>query len=272
MPLVSDRWLSGEWLEPWLRGLDQHPEALESWLAQHASHRLGHYYEALLGFYLQHHPELQCLARNWVVRDGSLRTLGELDLLLRNIQGDVLHWELAVKFYLFYKGNYLGPNVQDRLDKKYCHLLEHQLCLPQLPEVQSQLREVFEVDEVASQALVKGWLFYPLGGVQTVGSPLVVENHLRGTWCHLSQLQEWCDGQSEGVVFRLLPRLHWLSPDVCYESQQLLSVTTLTQRLHHYFREHDHAQLVAALHLQSDGWHETDRCMVVSEDWAVGAC
>ena len=63
------------------------------------------------------------------------RTLGELDLIYQNSNAsEVVHLELAIKFYLLNKGgtqltDFVGPAGHDRLDLKWDRLRQHQLPL-----------------------------------------------------------------------------------------------------------------------------------------------
>ena len=68
-----------------------------------SNRRLGHRFETCVSAWFQHHPEWDIKAANHVVQLGK-RTAGEIDLLVERA-GEVLHLELAVKFYLSTSGS-----------------------------------------------------------------------------------------------------------------------------------------------------------------------
>ncbi|MFB9884926.1 DUF1853 family protein [Balneatrix alpica] len=99
---------------------------------------LGRMVEQLHNFAPQHYP-LQL--HNLCIRAEG-HTLGELDLLLGDPNGQVLHLELAAKWYLWYPQQsiedldaWIGPNPHDSLGRKWRRLLQHQLALTQHPYV-----------------------------------------------------------------------------------------------------------------------------------------
>ena len=111
----------------WLQYLDRRPNSLHAHLDALKTRRLGMYFEALWQFFIQHDSQLELIAHNVAVVDGG-RTLGEFDILYRDIHSNEgAHLELAVKFFLNQQldsnaspalDQWLGPNTNDRLDKK----------------------------------------------------------------------------------------------------------------------------------------------------------
>ena len=65
-----------------------------------SNRRLGHRFETCVSAWFQHHPEWDINAANYMVQLCK-RTAGEIDLLVERA-GEVLHLELAVKFYLYF--------------------------------------------------------------------------------------------------------------------------------------------------------------------------
>lgn len=83
-----------------LLSLDDAPAPLTQWLEQEApfGHRLGHYAESLLAFWLAHAPHCQLIARNHPVRSESGQTLGAADFLCL-LDSAPYHLELTCKYY-----------------------------------------------------------------------------------------------------------------------------------------------------------------------------
>src|SRR5690606_2117149 len=129
-PLQASRWAGQpQRLADWFMQHDRDAGALLAWLAETPARRLGLYYERLWQFALHAAPDVEVVAANLPIRHNG-HTLGELDLLLRDDEGEH-HLELAVKFYLGTNGcdaaDWLGPGSHDRLDLKLSHLAHHQL-------------------------------------------------------------------------------------------------------------------------------------------------
>lgn len=91
--------------------------------------RLGFIYQNWCRQLFTHHPQYKILADEVAVQ-GEERTIGAIDFILRNeTTKKVEHWEVAVKFYLYHNGEWLGPNAKDTLSRKLSHMLEQQLPL-----------------------------------------------------------------------------------------------------------------------------------------------
>jgi hypothetical protein len=178
-------------LATWLLELDQTPQklaALHAYIGALPSPRLGLYAEKLLAFYFAQRQLL--VAHSVQVRASKNDTVGEFDFLLR-LDGGVVHWEFATKFYLLESregalqaGDFLGPNLADSLGAKMQKILQQQLALSQHPASQTHLAEPV----TAAQALVKGWLFYPQDKLPDAAVPGVSAYACRGYWCSLSAL------------------------------------------------------------------------------------
>lgn len=197
--------------------LDRAPQPLEDWLSESNSQLLGHYHEQLWLFYFHQHPQVELLACNRIIRSGG-RTLGELDLLLRDHRdGLIWHLELAIKFYL---GHHFGPGAADQwnrwlgvacrdsMEHKWQRLTQHQLTLSQHPEVRRQLESSRMVPDRAS-ALTRGYLFYPTGDSLPAPAHMNPE-HLRGRWLTLSDwLAQYQPMQQP--EWRICDKPHWLA-------------------------------------------------------------
>lgn len=267
----------------WLHDLQYDPAmnaALHAHLAQQPSGRLGRYAEKLLGFYLR---QQDCLvAANLQVRNqGATReTLGEFDFLIRSPEAEsdagVVHWEFATKFYLLQSREltaatqadaFVGPNLADSLGRKMRKIMDQQLKLSEHPAAQA----VLPAPVVAARALVKGWLFYPLGAALSLPPAMgIAADHCRGFWCDAAALQEIDDGTTGYAV---LPRLSWLAP-ARLPAGQCLPLAKLLGRLEEIFTADDSPVMVAQCRLKEGSephWLEVMRGFVVPPQWQARA-
>jgi hypothetical protein len=277
---VSDEWCRIAFLDrvPWLRHLDNHPAELEAWLEQHQSHLLGHYFEALIAFWLQQWPRMQLLASRMPV-PGEHKVLGEFDFLFYDrYQEETFHWECAVKFFLRQLQSHngyawLGPNPRDTLANKYHKVFDRQLKLSELPEAKTLLLER-GIPVPTPQAFFKGYLFYPATSDWQQPQPSPPDSsprHLRGWWCHADRLEQipYVAADSRWLS---LERLHWLSPTFCRETSPGYDRAGLEERLARHFSGSDKPLLLAELRPGSDGsWREVNRGFVVSAHWPHAA-
>lgn len=277
---VSDHWCRIAFLDrlPWLRHLDRHPDELKAWLSLHPSRLLGHYFENLIAIWLEQWPQIQLLASRLPV-PGEDRVLGEFDfLLLDRHTGETVHWECAVKFYLrkvVARDGYewLGPNPQDTLAKKYRKVFTSQLKLAMLPEARRLLAQRGIAPPVA-RAFIKGYLFYPASGKWRESLPIPADGsaqHLRGWWCHADALEALpCD--ADGHRWVVLQRQQWLSPALHCEPTPGYARAALLEWLAHHFDTSERPVLLAQLYRGSDGlWRERDRGFVVPAHWPHAA-
>ncbi len=251
-PLTASDWAARpERLADWLLQLDRQPQPLLDWLARQPIHRLGHHYERLWQFAALAAPGVELLGHNLAVREGN-RTLGELDLLLRDAEG-IQPIELAVKFYLglpsaAHAPRWYGPDPRDRLDLKLGHLYRQQLPLAGL----AAARALLPGTPQPSSLWLGGWLFYPLA--QALEAPAhCPAGHPRGNWC---TLRDWQPGSA--ACWSEIPRLSWLAP-LC--RQQPPAACELTAPL-------SRPRLLARMARQTDGsWHEQERWFITPDDW-----
>lgn len=189
-----------------------------------ASHRLGAVFERLWAAALEASPHHEVHVANLALRENK-HTLGELDLVISDRrQGQVLHIELAVKFYLLsghggHEGNWLGPGLQDRLDLKLDRLLGHQLDVCAKAAKLGLLAELPSIDR--SVVALKGRLFYPLasgaeGTTERRWPSRIDRDHEFGLWASPSQLGVANPHterlQLHTLRWRELTKLDWLAP------------------------------------------------------------
>lgn len=279
-------------LHDWLLACDADADSLRDFLARGESHRLGRYAEQLLHFALLHSPRFDLLAAGLQVRDarrGNM-TLGECDFLLaRRADRQLLHWELAVKLYLFVppatpssglderavQFHWLGPNLADSLADKVARLLDHQL---RLTTVDAALSALPAAGPWLPQVYLKGWLFHPLaqrGQLPAVAS----EAHGRGWWATLDEW--WAHAQStqrapsaaRERTWALLPRARWLAPARVGDSSAL-SLTAMHTRIETHWRERGAEPLLVVSLCRRAGegdWFEDERGFIVPDFWAPRA-
>jgi len=191
--------------------LDKDPSPLVDFLASKNTHRLGHYFEALVYYWLSVSKRFEILTSNQPLRDKRGITKGEVDLIVRDTRTTKIeHWELAVKFYLALPGEkeplFIGPNANDYLHLKLQKLVEHQ-CGILKTEEGIQLLTDLNIQEVEARLFVKGALYYHPKKKNSV-SPAINPLHNKGWWIYYKEAQEFL---KEDCQFLLLHKKDWLS-------------------------------------------------------------
>ena len=268
-PLAGSGWARQPGrLADWLLRLDEQPEPLLEWLARGPLRRLGLYYERLWQFALQAAPSILLLASNLPIRLGG-RTLGELDLLLRDEDG-IHHLELAVKLYLGPQlgdgkdpAHWLGPGSEDRLDRKLDHLTRHQLPLSSSRHGKLALADL-RPDEVQARFWLGGYFFYPWpdGCASPTGAhPL----HCRGRWLTHARFPAFRADAGAGQ-WQPLPRQAWLAT-----AQLPTREIWPDEQMAHWLEElpsNAPAQLLVRLRESRTGvWEEAERIFLMPDAW-----
>ena len=271
-PLSASTWAhTPGLLADWLSLQDQDSSTLEQYLARSHHHRLGLYYEQLWQFALHAAPGVQLLAANVAIREQG-RTLGELDLLLRDAEGEH-HVELAIKLYLGPQqaagsapANWLGPGRQDYLERKLKHLCQHQLLLSSSPQAKALLGN-WRVQRLQAELWLGGYLFYPWPGHCDMPSGAHPQ-HLRGAWL---TRQAWpAFTQQQGGRWLVLPRSAWLAPARASKAESLSLL-----ELNHWLAQLDpQATPILLARLEVDGhgeWQEVQRLFLLADTWPLEA-
>lgn len=188
-------------------------------------HRVGYYFETLLKFWFVHSPDYQLVeSQRQIIVDNI--TKGEVDFLLKDQNGQLQHWETAIKFYLYDPENqrngssFMGPDPRDNFERKRDRLLGHQLNLSRqyFPDVQLRL------------AYVKGRIFYPRRGTHPEILPTgLSEDHLQGVWFRCKETESYLEGLPAESGCQILSKPFWLSsvgpePAPTYSADQFLPI------------------------------------------------
>ncbi len=243
----------------WLEGLDRDSSELLGHLSQQRSHRLGVYFEHLWHFFLQQDPATDLVAHNLPVHHRG-KTLGEFDCIyFCHERQRHFHLELAVKYFLSHRrattdestshwNEWLGPNTNDRLDRKVEHLMQRQIKLGDNPVAREQLRGL-GIPELDKEVEMKGYLFQssadPLPPPHGFNPQQFLNRHvalpLLGK--HLDKL-----GRRSACSYLVLPRARWLST-ACIDRDRdsAMSREQLGSRLNRQLAADKRPQLVAAL-------------------------
>jgi hypothetical protein len=248
--------------------------------------RLGRVFEDVMAKGIEFSQRFDLVKRNHRIMQDKI-TLGEMDFLVhdtRESPSQITQWELAIKFYLFRPQfetdrpleRFLGPGGQDRLDKKWHRLIDHQLGMSKRDEAIAGLKqEGFELSDQPSYWLT-GALFYPLGFSPENAFIIAPElkhqlnpDHTKGVWLHRHQCPQLERHAQDSDRFWIIQKPHWIGGFRHFSGNEddLLSPSELT----HALKEQTHAAQVAWVEVTDEGYREKTRLMVVPDDWPVGA-
>lgn len=251
---LSVRELLGEHGFRYLLALDQNPQPLADYLAQHApfGNRLGLYAEHLLAFWFSHAPHAELSAHNLpVISDGL--TVGAADFVAK-LNGKPYHIELTCKYYGSASGGFNtlhGLNPNDRLADKAAKLPQ-QLMLLKFSDGLRTLRQHGLPDKPQPASIVRGIGFFP-DGFDSFQAPLNPYG-----W-HGVYTREWHEFDLSDKNLRYLPleRMAYLAPARADEAETQTAAEIQNLK----------SGLVAALEQRPDGcWHEILRIMKTAPD------
>lgn len=233
------------------------PVHLCAFLAEKFPRRVGHYFEQLVFYWLAHIRRVEIVAHRLQVHDGQI-TRGELDLVFRDEQGCLTHWEVAVKYYLYEhsvpagQSHFIGPNARDTFEKKTRRLFEQQLELSRLsfPEVEHRT------------AFVRGIIFYDSDQPEPGDLPdQMSPDHLRGRLLRKRELDR-LESHPHGLL-RILPKPFWLTSA---HRQPAFRPPKLIEHLRDHFENTDNPVMLSRLEATQDTI-EVERLFVVADDW-----
>lgn len=220
--------------------------------------RLGRRFERLTHDVLHEQANLDVLACNIVLHDGT-RTIGELDLITYDRQRDSYqHWEMTLKFYLgISTQHWPGPNPIDNLHRKANRLFGHQFPLSASPLAQERLRalNIPRIDERI--VLSRGTLFYP--AQHNISTPEIAHpDHHKGRWWSLSQLPA-------NTRWQPLSRNDWIGTGSMSDKS---TITLASNQIVDYVQAAPSPLMVIA-------YHDTNALpepgFIVSDNWLVDA-
>lgn len=222
-----DAILTDKWLSTIEHSMHRYPK-----LQRENFSRLGLYCEALLEFCFTVGWDAGAVPFRLIKRSlqikGQLNTLGECDFILEDRAKNVIHLELAVKFYLQHMpqvprwDNWIGPNTTDRLDLKMQRMFSHQLSLlskeENYPFVTTEIKKLGISKTIESQHLIKGRLFFHFGTIKNNTLPESANEHLhRGYWLHNNDFKKYCEESKIETV--ICEKLDWLTGPIKREIQ-----------------------------------------------------
>lgn len=257
-PADNNTWPKPGWFRQYPTVGDIHPEEVQPG-------KLGRYFEAMIGAWIDREPDIECLAANLPVRDGG-RTLGEFDLIVDYL-GVTEHWEVAVKFYLAMGdtkniAHWFGPNPSDTLRDKYQRLMTHQLQLLRYRQARQLLASRgWRVTQ--TRCLMKGRLFYPYkdqDGTNLTLAPEINPDHERGWW--IEEHESSALLSTNAIRFVVLPKQHWLATLDGTQSLVAFGLETLLETV----AQHSAGTLHIA-RIDQDTGIEIDRGFIVKQQW-----
>ena len=203
-----------------LASLDENPKPLQDFLNANNTHRLGHYFEHLVFYWLTNSPRYELIENNIPVRTEKGISIGEVDLIVYDKkEGLRQHWELAVKFFLAHQNTnqepiYIGPNANDFLHLKLQKLQNHQCKILETTEGKGVLKRL-NICSIHTKLFIKGMLFYHPQQVFKIPDN-IHGKHLKSWWVYLREVDDFF---KEGHQFRPLHKKQWLStPDFSNET------------------------------------------------------
>jgi len=131
------------------------------------------------------------LQRKLVMEDK--KTIGEFDFLFHHSRlQQSYHWEVAVKFYLYYESDngviFYGPNSRDQLSIKANKMLNQQIKLSQKKAAEKIIEHY--PPPLLPQIILKGYLFYPTQQwLECIPKTpdYISPNHLNGWWTYANK-------------------------------------------------------------------------------------
>lgn len=236
---------------------DVDADHLDAYLDRHPTHRVGHYFERLLDYWLREIRGVEVEAAGLQIREGK-RTVGELDFLYRR-DGVLTHCEASVKFFLHFpqpgSSHFPGPNASDNFEKKIGRLFEHQLALSaaHVPEVGRR------------EAFVRGICFFH----PDYPRPSELPNRMAatgqtGSWLFAAELDQLRSRAS--ILCATVGKPHWLAPEV---SPRLLDPAEYCDALNdHFDHGRGHPVMVS---VRGPSGIEVERMFVVPNHWPGSA-
>lgn len=266
-----------EFLDTPLERLDlkRAEDELEKSLAALRTYRLGVRFERIQSALLAAHPDTADLRSGLVVPGKT-----EIDFLhrLHSLPGTLVHWELAVKFYLGLDDNgssdpdrFVGPSLKDTLGKKLRTVFNRQLSILEDPLVRSQYASAFgirEDDHILPLPKIHGVLFDPYTrSTPTLRPDLISEKGLRGIWAEFPDFVDLLEREKPTGFQILFDRQDWIRKTERTNFKHYLN-SPLETRLQSHFSEIG-TPIQGALY--SENSEEETRFFLVPKGWRDAA-
>jgi hypothetical protein len=256
----------------WLNTLMAQPHLLSDFMNEgsHLKRPLGKRFERYLEFWFRYSPRWRLLAANLQVQRLK-QTEGEFDfIVLDQWAQQVIHFEVACKFYLGFKPSrlaehWIGPSGHDRLDLKL-DTLKRQVNLSQVPTAREQLFDI-DIHIDARAALVKGFFFYHFSTLTRPVSPQhAAPNHNAGWWGYLNELHHLFNvGDATWVI---LPKSDWLANvHLNFSDDRLRSSRQMIQAVQTAHETTAKPVMLAQVEFEKGCWIETSRGCIVPNKW-----
>ena len=223
--------------------------------------RLGHYFEELTYNIIHSIRSNEVLLRNEQIKRNN-KTLGEIDLLYRDLNtNQLVHLEMAIKFFISIDGSLdtrslVGPNAYDRFDKKLELLISKQ---------QHNAKFLNYEEEITSKILFKGYLFHPFNnGFKHDKSSNIPKDVDVGWYLRWSEFK---NSELTEAKFIMLNKKEWCSYHETTNSDRIMDFKQLIQFIDEYYRDYQHAILVAVVDENENQWHEINRGFILPNEW-----
>jgi hypothetical protein len=173
---------------------------------QHYHLPLGKYVEFLFEKHFEHAKDIQLIQHNTQIQ-GNNSTIGEIDYLLA-IDEEVIHVELAIKFYLCYKNpqnpeHWIGPNAKDNLANKLAKN-DHAFSLTKNETYQRNWLQ----QPSHWQWLIKGcWFFHPSQKQEILATANPASE--LGIWMHANEVSNYL----ENYNYAIPSKIEWIRPN-----------------------------------------------------------
>ena len=249
----------------WIKQEDQNPQRLQTFIDTPRQFKLGLYAEDLMLYYLRYGSPFEVLAHDLQVFNKK-RSIGAFDFILKNPNGSIEHWEMAIKYYLQYKPStkwidFVGPAGKDTLQRKMDKMLKRQMLLGHTQDAKHTLAQKNIPLPQTQKVISVGRLFGAWGRDFTLplsGDP----QQPTGLWIYKKDLMQLLQEKERS---RWCIRIHpnWLSPLFGAQAKGALSSKELSAFVIHL----SHHIMLSELQKDDWGWKETQRWIVVPDYW-----
>lgn len=170
--------------------------------------------EACFEAFLKVSKNYKLLSANLQIQ-GEKETLGEIDYIVQNIKtNQVIHIELACKFYLFDKDafaseeeKWIGPNRKDSLFEKLEKIKHKQFPILQKDETIETLKSLDIKTPSVQKLCLKAFLFIPKE-MKTQDFPINYQECIVGQWIKFENF----DKEDKTAVYAIPNKKEWLLP------------------------------------------------------------